>query len=168
MINILYPGGKNKALTFSYDDGTIHDRRLIDIFNRYGLKGTFHLNSGRLNQEGFIGHEEVASLYKGQEVACHGVNHLVPDQLSSTGLINELFEDRRNLELLTDTMVTGLSYAFGIYTDTVVDTATKVGIEYARTIADTGSLFPPSDFMRWHPTAHHKKLFSDSSIVDIF
>lgn len=168
MINILFPGGKGQALTFSYDDGSTHDRRLIDIFNRYGLKGTFHLNSGRLDQEGYISHEEVATLYEGHEVACHGVNHLFPDRLSPTGLINEWFEDRCTLELLSGKMVTGLSYAFGIYTDAVVDTARNMGIEYARTIADTGNLFPPSDFMRWHPTAHHKKLFSDSSIMNIF
>ena len=26
-----YPGGKPKALTFSYDDGNVHDRRLAGI-----------------------------------------------------------------------------------------------------------------------------------------
>ena len=41
-----FPGGKHKVLTMSYDDGQIHDRRLIEIFNKYGIKGTFHLNSG--------------------------------------------------------------------------------------------------------------------------
>ena len=37
--------GKNKALTFSYDDGVYQDARLAEIFNRYGLKCTFNLNS---------------------------------------------------------------------------------------------------------------------------
>ena len=40
--------GKMKALTFSYDDGTLQDRRLVEIFNKYGLKATFNLNSGLL------------------------------------------------------------------------------------------------------------------------
>ncbi|WP_259305162.1 hypothetical protein [Enterococcus asini] len=40
---LCYPGGKFKALTMSYDDGRTEDRRLIEIFNRWGLKGTFHL-----------------------------------------------------------------------------------------------------------------------------
>ena len=30
----------------SYDDGKIFDRKLIEIFNKYGIKGTFHLNTG--------------------------------------------------------------------------------------------------------------------------
>ena len=41
----LYPGGLAKAITFSYDDGQVYDRRLIEIFNQAGFKGTFHLNS---------------------------------------------------------------------------------------------------------------------------
>ena len=34
--------GKMKALTFSYDDGVTQDARLIEIFNKYGLKATFN------------------------------------------------------------------------------------------------------------------------------
>ena len=36
-----FPGGKAKALTMSYDDGKVQDRRLIDIFNKYGIKGSY-------------------------------------------------------------------------------------------------------------------------------
>ena len=41
-----FPQGKHKALTMSYDDGKEDDRRLVEIFNRYGIRGTFHVNSG--------------------------------------------------------------------------------------------------------------------------
>ena len=37
----------HKFLTFSFDDGTVEDRRLIALFDRYGLRGTFNLNSGK-------------------------------------------------------------------------------------------------------------------------
>ena len=30
-MNFLYPGGLRKALTFSYDDGQIFDRRLAEL-----------------------------------------------------------------------------------------------------------------------------------------
>ena len=42
MLTPVYPGGKIKALTFSYDDGVRFDGKLIEIFNRYGMKGTFN------------------------------------------------------------------------------------------------------------------------------
>ena len=51
-ISMLFPEGKRKALTFSYDDGTIHDRRLAALLNEYGMKGTFNLNYGLLGKGG--------------------------------------------------------------------------------------------------------------------
>ena len=42
-----FPGGKAKALTMSYDDGKLQDKRLIGIFNKYGIKATFNLNYGQ-------------------------------------------------------------------------------------------------------------------------
>ena len=54
----------------SYDDGRTQDRRLIEIFNQYGIKGTFHLNSGLFDRGDRILPEEIKSLYAGHEVAC--------------------------------------------------------------------------------------------------
>lgn len=41
----VFPGGKFKVLTFSYDDGKIEDRRLVKLFNKFNLKATFNLNT---------------------------------------------------------------------------------------------------------------------------
>ena len=60
-----YPGGKHKALTLSYDDGKLQDRRLVALFNRYGIKGTFHINSGLFDDPRRIKPEEIATLYEG-------------------------------------------------------------------------------------------------------
>ena len=48
-----------KAITFSYDDGVTQDQRLIEMFNRYGLKATFNINSGLLGKPGSLLCEEV-------------------------------------------------------------------------------------------------------------
>ena len=40
-----FPGGKLKAVTFSYDDGVNQDIRFAEILSKYGLKGTFNLNT---------------------------------------------------------------------------------------------------------------------------
>lgn len=156
---LYYPQWKEKALTFSYDDGQIYDRRLVELFNRYQLKATFHLNSGMLGQEGYVTKEELASLYSGHEVACHGVEHRYPTHLTREQLLKEYYEDRLELEKQTGRLVRGCSYAFGEYSDTVVDTLRSVGIVYSRTVASTGSYCVPSDFMRWQPTCHHNDAF---------
>ena len=37
-----FKDGKRYALTFSYDDGCAQDRRLVELFNKYGMKCTFN------------------------------------------------------------------------------------------------------------------------------
>lgn len=158
-MRFIFPEGKEKALTFSYDDGQIHDRRLVEIFNRHGLKGTFHLNSGTLAQDRqhgvFIAAEEVAELFAGHEVAVHGVQHRNLPTLTGHQVVNEILEDRKALEKLTGGLVQGMSYAFGSYSGEIIDILKNLGIKYSRTVNSTNGFFPPADFMAWHPTCHH-------------
>ena len=156
-IKFLFPEWRDKALTFSYDDAQIYDRRLIDIFNQYGMKATFHLNSGTLDQEGFIPSGEVQDLYAGHEVACHAVTHPYFNQLSMAQTVAELYEDRAALEQYSGRIVRGLSYPFGEYNDRLIAAAKNLGIVYSRTVEDTMNFALPSDFMRWHPSCHHDK-----------
>lgn len=158
-MRFVYPSGKAKALTFSYDDGQIFDRRLTELFRSHGMKGTFHLNSGTLDpgkgNHTFVGAEELEEVYRGHEIACHGLQHRNPAQLSDQQLLLEIFEDRKNLERMTGKMICGMSYAFGIYSEKVMNTAKTVGIKYSRTVNSTGGFYPPTDFLQWHPTCHH-------------
>ena len=54
----VFPGGKFKVLTFSYDDGKIEDRRLVKLFNKFNLKATFNLNTGIIDPAIRIPQEE--------------------------------------------------------------------------------------------------------------
>ena len=92
-----YPGGKHKALTMSYDDGRTQDRRLVRIFNENGIRGTFHLNSGRLGEENRVHPEEIPELYRGHEVACHTVTHPTIARCPLPEVAAEVLEDRRAL-----------------------------------------------------------------------
>jgi hypothetical protein len=47
-----FPGNKRFAVTFSWDDGVIEDRRLVAFMNEHGLRGTFNLNAGTLKRAG--------------------------------------------------------------------------------------------------------------------
>ncbi|MDG0791027.1 polysaccharide deacetylase family protein [Cohnella ginsengisoli] len=153
-----YPGGRRKAVTFSFDDGRTQDRRLVETMNRYGLKGTFHLNSGKLGQEGYIDAGELAGLFAGHEVSAHTINHPFLDLFPTDALAGEIWADRQALERLTGYPVRGMSYPFGTYDDRVVAALPAFGIEYARTIQSHGGFELPADFLRWHPTCHHKQM----------
>jgi len=48
---VRFPGFRDKAVTLSYDDGVRQDKRLISIMQKYGLKGTFNINSGQFSDK---------------------------------------------------------------------------------------------------------------------
>ncbi|OCT12308.1 polysaccharide deacetylase [Paenibacillus pectinilyticus] len=160
-----FPQGVTKALTLSFDDGRDHDRRLVRMLNEYGLKGTFHLNSGFLGNEGYITASEVASLFQGHEVSAHTVDHPFLEISPKDHVVREILQDREALEELVGYPVRGMSYPFGTHSDQVVDLLPGLGIEYARTVASHGGYQMPSDFLRWHPTCHHKSMVEQ---VDAF
>lgn len=149
----LFKGGRKQAATFSYDDGTLHDERLIEIFNRYGIKATFNLNSARIGTEGCV---KELSLYEGHEIACHGVEHASLGVLPVQNIYHEIFADRLALERLAKRPVRGLAYANGSYTAEAIEALKASGIVYARTTVRTERFELPENFLCWHPTCHHK------------
>lgn len=160
-----------KAVTFSYDDGIEQDRRLVELFNYYGMKCTFNLNTGiqtpgsrfeiggvsinRMQQEG------LAELYKGHEIAVHGLMHISPEALSEAGLEGEFWLDAKNIERLYGKYPAGMAYAYGVVTEEAVQYLSKIGIRYARTVGSTHNFDLPKDLMRLEATCHHQdeKLF---------
>jgi peptidoglycan/xylan/chitin deacetylase (PgdA/CDA1 family) len=153
-----FPGGRNKAITLSFDDGTVTDRRFVAKLNEYGLKGTFHLNSGFFGRAGYIEANEVATLYKGHEVSVHTFNHPFLEQSPPDQIAQTILTDRKELEALTGYPVRGMSYPFGTYNDRVIAMLPSLGIEYARTVASHGRFDMPDDLYRWHPTCKHLQM----------
>lgn len=153
-IQLLFPDWKSKALILSFDDGRVEDRKLVALLNEYNLKGTFHLNSGRLSTPGTVNHDELKSLYGGHELSLHGYNHQGMTHLSNIDYIYEIGEDRRTLEQISGQLIRGLAYPFGSYNVDAIPTMRDLGIEYARTVADTYAFDVPKNFLVWHPSIH--------------
>ncbi len=153
-VSMLFPGGRSKALILSYDDGRTADRRLVRLMNKYRLRGTFHLNSGKLGTKDYLTSEEVRALFRGHEVSVHSANHPPLTAIPKDSVIREILDDRRALERLTGAPVRGMAYPFGNTNDSVAATTRTLGIEYARTVADTRGFGIPDDFLTWHPTIH--------------
>ncbi len=151
-----YKDGKRNVLTMSYDDGRIYDRRLVEIFNKYGIRATFHLSSSKLGEEGYISPDEVGELYKGHEVSCHTVHHPDLCSLPPQCVINEIYEDRKALEKLCGYIVRGMSWPFSNYNDEVISIAAQCGIKYVRCGDVTKAFYAPDNFMAWTPTCHHR------------
>lgn len=155
MIYFTYPGFRNKALTISYDDGLWSDVHLLEILNRYGIRGTFNLNSACMEEERRVDREKIPSLYKGHEIATHGAAHLTMGRCPITDVVKEILEDRKALEELTGEIVDGHAYPNGSYNEQIRLLLPGLGIRYARTAEDTGKYDLPKDFYEWKPTCHH-------------
>ncbi|MBP5181657.1 MAG: polysaccharide deacetylase family protein [Lentisphaeria bacterium] len=153
-LNFLFPEGRGKALTFSYDDGCIYDRKLIEIFDRYGMKGTFNLNSGLMGKGRRLSESEIRELYKNHEIACHGLNHETMPKLSLLSAVEEILEDRKNLERISGKIVRGMAYAYGARSPETDRLLASLGIAYARRTCE-GSFGIPDDFLEWQTTCHH-------------
>jgi len=160
-INFTFPGGRRKALTLSYDDGNVADRRLAPILNAHGIKCSFHLNGGLFGRDGRIDSSEVRALYAGHEVSAHGYSHPALARCPREELIRQVLDDRRTLEDLVGYPVRGMSYPFGSYSREIIGLLPSLGIEYARVVPTTGNFYMPEDFMEWRGTCHHKEGLMD-------
>lgn len=173
-----FPGGKSKVLTLSYDDGKVEDRRLVEIFNKYGIKATFNLNSEMADMPGRIPTSEWKELYAGHEVAAHSCTHPTIARCPNSEIAYQLLNDKAGLEKIMGYPVRGLAFPNGSYDDRCCTIASDIGIEYARLVGDKyaavraakeyvkyaegpilvgdeNGFGMPQDYMRWVFTCHH-------------
>lgn len=173
--------GCTKAITFSYDDGCESDKKTIEIFNKYNLKGTFNLNSELLgttlriyNPEGVVVEEipkikecDVKETYKGHEIAVHTLSHPNLTKLSDDEIIRQINLDKENLERISGQKIVGMAYPCGgINNDERVGNLIKrfTEIQYSRTITSSYNCDIQTDLIHFNPTVHH----SDAKLVKIF
>lgn len=165
---LLFPGGKSKAFTLSYDDGVRQDRRLAEMFRKYGVKGTFNIGYGVLGHQeilrlpGFpetdvskLQVSEILQVYEGQEIAGHGLYHSALDTIGTPLAMYEVTEDKRQLEAITGKSLKMFAYPFGTYNNDVIDILRLAGYQGARTVNSTHEFAIPENFLVWDPTCHH-------------
>lgn len=154
---------KNKILTFGFDDAEIHDRKLCEMFRKYGMKSTFFILSGQL---GFkcdfhrygedtvverVSADEIKDTYSGMEVASHTESHKCdPDDFEGT-----VGRSMRYLSELCGYEVRGLAYPGGHYTHELVHNLSQNGVLYSRTATVTHSFELPENLLIWNPTCKY-------------
>lgn len=166
-IYVSFPEGKMKAFTLSYDDGVTSDVRLVELMRKYGVKGTFNLNSGlmpetsQMGQEpwGHLTEEECVALYgDDMEVAVHGKNHPFWNLKPTAQAMVDVLDDRRNLERAFGRIIRGAAYPYGTTSGDVVDILRLSDIQYCRLAGGTGNLKMPAeqDWLRFVGTCRHQ------------
>lgn len=163
--------GKNmKIVSLSFDDGTIYDKRFIDLLNKYGLRATFNLNSGlkdfiwyyedkpirRLNLE------ESKEIYKGHEVASHSLTHPYFSSLDEKRQIQEVEEDILNLENIFSRKIEGFAFPFIDQTEANIQVVkNNIDLKYIRCSIFTEKILPKD---RYHVGIN--ALYDDKDIYE--
>lgn len=176
---MLWKDGKKKALTLSYDDAIIHDRRFIELLKKYGIVCTFNINSGWLNDKvEYVDYtkapteerkhvkvsvDEVKDLYADFEVASHAAHHLNLVGMPKEEVYAEIKDDVKALQDITGKVVKGFAYPYGTYDEELIERLDDCGIVYARTVNSTHGFGLPERFLAWHPTCHHL----DEKLMDL-
>ncbi len=154
-----YPGWKRKAVTLSYDDAVVEDIRLVEIMKKYGLKGTFNVNSGQLDcgVPRRMSSATAVKLYRdaGMEVAMHGYEHGYIPGMTGADVINEFYRDKLGVEKIFGCIVRGGACAFGQYDDQTINVLKALGIKYFRTTKSTHDFDIPTDWLRMPITCRH-------------
>ena len=164
--DILFPNGRIRALTLSYDDGVETDIRMMEILDRYGIKCTFNLNSGLYAPEGTVypagtihrrmSRSQIDAAYHApHEISTHALTHPFIDRMPEARIAYEIVKDRENLEAEFGCIVRGHAYPFGVFDDRVVRILKDSGIVYARTVISSHRFDLPKDWLRLEATCHH-------------
>lgn len=182
---IRFPGGKYKAATFSFDDGSVEDMWLVELLRSHGMKGTFNMNTAWIpDREDFdfaslpdhvfctkewchrMTEEQMRRTFpgSGMELATHGATHAVLNWLDDDAMIHEVMQDRVILEDIMGESVRGHAYAQGSYDRRVTEVLPKAGIVYARTCNFHDDFSLPTNFMEWGPTCG----YTNSAVIDRF
>ena len=162
-----FPEGRAKTLTFSYDDGMLNDVRLVDILDKYNLKATFNISTGKYTPEdneyrensiwNYMKKSDTTKLFKGSahEVAIHGYSHPHLTTLPNAAIAHEVLLDKEILEDQFETIIRGMAYPKGAYDDRTVEVLKSCGVAYARTVHSTERFDMPTDWLRLRATCHH-------------
>ena len=154
-IKRLYPNGKKKAATFSFDDGHDADIPLLQIFNKYGAKGTFNIPSFNMPQdENCEKYKSLAPLYEGHEIASHSFHHKHMCTLSHEENVREIADDIAFLSKAFGQNIRGYASPFGEYNEEILGILAENGICYHRNVNLDKTFSLPERFLDWTPGPH--------------
>ena len=159
-----FPGGKLKAVTFSFDDGCREDIKLAQLLDSYNCRCTFNVNSGFIKNPGnkFLNLDEVKKYLADthHEIAVHGDKHRAPGVNTPIDIIRDVLDCRTELENMFGKIIRGMAYpdsginAFdnGTTYEDVKRVLKDCGILYARSLKRNDSFRLPIDWYNWEPT----------------
>ena len=171
-----------KYFTLSFDDGLEQDKKVLELMKKYGLRGTFNLNSGMFGLQGevkgigtfsfqdceagirhhwpfsYVPHnripeDEIRDVYAQMEVATHGYRHEPLGKVNDSTMQRSVNQDKEILERLTGKQILGHAYAHGSTSPAVEQHLKAQGYLYARAVLPSGGFEYPENPLNFRPSS---------------
>lgn len=136
------------SLTF---DDTFADQQLaVDMLDARGMRGTFYVNSGRVNSSSFLTRSQLLGWQStGHEIGGHTIGHLNLPMLEPDEARRQVCNDRVAL-LGMGFAVTSFAYPFGASDAVTEQIAEDCNYNSARGVGDADNPIPPLDPYNLH------------------
>jgi peptidoglycan/xylan/chitin deacetylase (PgdA/CDA1 family) len=119
-------------ITFTWDDGVADQLQAQQLMEKYGMRGTFYINSGNIGLPGFMTRADLDTLKaRGHEIGGHTVSHQNLLTLSADEQNRQICQDRNTL-MSWGFPVTTLAYPFAEFDATAKAIAQQCGYNTAR------------------------------------
>jgi peptidoglycan/xylan/chitin deacetylase (PgdA/CDA1 family) len=126
-------GATQTTVSLTFDDGIASAYLARAMLAAHGMHATFYLNSGHLEDPGFMTWQQVQDLYgDGNEIAGHTALHVNLPQIDAAEAQRQICDDRVAL-LRHGYAVTDFAYPYGSYDPSIVAMVRACGYNSART-----------------------------------
>lgn len=154
IVKYLLPDYKEKAVTFSCDDGAkAADTKMVELLKENNLKATFNLVGNFLKGENgtwYVSAEDAPELYNGFEVASHSSTHPYWDEITDDEAKKDISDNQTYLNTVFGYTPEGFAWAYGDPQNSVLyDYLEEIGIEYARPVNTALNYEIPTDWLVW-------------------
>jgi peptidoglycan/xylan/chitin deacetylase (PgdA/CDA1 family) len=131
-------------VTFTFDDGLPEHYSASKTLDSYNMKGTFHINSGRIDSNTRLSKSEIESMQqRGHEIAGHTVNHTNLGNVDSSARRKAICDDAANLNAIGSGIdVTSFAYPYASTFNGAEGVLESCGFTSART---SGGIETPFD-----------------------
>lgn len=123
------------AIAITFDDGNASDYRVAyPMLADAGLRGTFFVLAGRLDQPGSLARREIAEMARGgMVIGSHGHDHVDWTRCADADMRRELYDARAAIEDCLGQRIDSVSIPFGAFDARVLRLVLEAGYRHVHT-----------------------------------
>lgn len=134
--------GKDPIIITSWDDGDPYTSKLLELLDKYSLKGTFFIPI--MYKKCGVDEKTINYISRNHEIGSHTMTHRKLQTLDNSEIKWELEHSKKTLEKIIDKPVETFSYPWGLCNNKIVNYVRECGYQYARTV-EKFQIVPSSD-----------------------